>query len=339
MSVDVSVLVPVLDEERHIEATVTSMRAQRFGGEIEFIFADGGSTDGTREILERLAREDGRIRIVENPARQTAAGLNACLRAARAPIVARMDGHTLYPPDYLALGAERVRRGDVVWASGPQLPRGADAGSRRVALALSTRLGTGGASFRHAMSGEIEAMTGFTGVLDRGFLERLGGWDEGWPVNQDSELGARVAAAGGRMVIVPGMAAQYIPRSTLTALARQYRRYGLYRAKTWLRHPDTRRRAHLLPPAVVCLLAGSVAAPRPTRAAARVGTALYASATLATAAATTRRAPLRDAAALPPVFLVMHTAWGAGFLAGLVRWSTPGQALGRMLRRHAGAQR
>ncbi len=328
---DVSVLIPVLDEEQHIAATIDSMREQRFDGEIEFIFADGRSTDRTREILERYAAQDPRIRVLENPARQTAAGLNVCLRAARAPIVARMDGHTLYPPEYLALGVERVRRGDVVWASGPQLPHGADRGSRRVAIALGTRLGTGGANFRHAVDDEVEAATGFTGVFDRAFLERVGGWDEGWPVNQDSELGARVAAAGGRMVVLPAMAAHYIPRSSLRRLGRQYLRYGFYREKTSRRHPHSMRLSHLIPPTIVLTLLAALVAPRPLRGLGRVGAGGYAAAVVATSAGAAREAGARDAAALPAVFAAMHLPWGAGFLAGCVRWGPPVRAIATVL--------
>jgi glycosyltransferase involved in cell wall biosynthesis len=331
MTVDVSVLTPVLNEERHIEDAVETMRRQRFDGELEFIFADGGSTDRTRAILEDLARVEPRIRVIDNPAGQTASGLNVALRAARGTIVARMDAHTLYPPDYLALGVERLRRGDgVVWASGPQIPHGVDPGSRAVALALNSRLGTGGASFRHATGEEIEASTGFTGVLDRVFLERVGGWDEGWPVNQDSELGARVAAAGGRMVVVPEMAAQYIPRSSLRALVRQYRRYGFYRAKTSRAHPDSMRPTHLVPPAIVLLIAVAALGPRAAATPARIGVAAYGTAVAAATGAAARSNGAAAAVRLPAVFVAMHLAWGTGFLAGCVRWGPPLGALRRI---------
>ena len=49
--VDVSVLVPVLNEERHIRESVEAMVSQRFNGEIEFLFMDGCSDDRTKEIL------------------------------------------------------------------------------------------------------------------------------------------------------------------------------------------------------------------------------------------------------------------------------------------------
>src|SRR3954470_18977963 len=107
-SVDVSVLTPVLDEEQHIRDTVASMRRQRFDGEIEFLFMDGRSTDRTRAILEELAVEDPRIRVLDNPARHTAGGLNLGLRAARGEYVARIDAHTRYPAHYLSRGIERL---------------------------------------------------------------------------------------------------------------------------------------------------------------------------------------------------------------------------------------
>jgi succinoglycan biosynthesis protein ExoA len=333
MTVDVSVLTPVLNEERHIEDAVATMRSQRFDGELEFIFADGGSSDRTRAILEELARAEPRIRVLDNPAGQTASGLNVALRAARASIVARMDAHTLYPPDYLAIGVERLRRGDgVVWASGPQVPHGVDPGSRAVALALGSRLGTGGASFRHATGEEIEASTGFTGVLDRSFLERVGGWDEGWPVNQDSELGARVAAAGGRMVVVPEMAAQYIPRSSMRALIRQYRRYGYYRAKTSRVHPESMRVTHLIPPAIVLMVAAAALGPRSAQTPARFGVAAYGTALAAATAVAARSNEPAAAVRLPGVFAAMHLAWGSGFLAGCLRWGPPFAAMRRVAR-------
>jgi glycosyltransferase involved in cell wall biosynthesis len=136
-SVDVSVLVPVLNEERHIRETVAAMQAQSFEGSLELLFADGGSSDRTREILEELAASDSRIRVLDNPRRRTASGLNVGLREARGEYVARMDAHTYYSPTYIAAGVQRLRRGDTEWVSGPAIPRPVGAVSRAVALALS----------------------------------------------------------------------------------------------------------------------------------------------------------------------------------------------------------
>src|SRR5919202_353668 len=186
--VDVSILVPVRNEAPAIAESFEAMRAQRFAGSIELLVVDGRSEDGTRAVLERLAREDPRIRVLDNPARRIAPALNIGLAHARGRFVARMDAHTIYPPDYLATAVARMERGDVACVSGPQIPHGTDAGSRRVALALSSTLGIGGSPFRRALDEEVETDGAFTGVWRRSMLERIGGWDPGWLVNEDAEL-------------------------------------------------------------------------------------------------------------------------------------------------------
>src|SRR5829696_8903073 len=93
-SIDVSVLVPVLDEAAHIRATAAVMLAQELDGSFEVLFVDGGSRDGTREVLEQLSDADARVRLIDNPARQIPSALNLGLRAARGEYVARMDAHT-----------------------------------------------------------------------------------------------------------------------------------------------------------------------------------------------------------------------------------------------------
>ena len=322
-------LIPTFNEEARIAEMVSCLQAQRLGGRLEFLFVDGRSDDATRSILERLARADDRIRVLDNPRRSIPCALNIGLAAARGEFVARMDAHALYPPDYLARGLERLGRGDVEWVSGPQLARGTGRWSRRVALALRTRLGIGGAAFREA-NREIEVDAGYTGIWRRETLLRHGGWDERWPINEDGELAARVRAAGGRIVCVPEMAALYAPRESLGALARQYWRYGTYRAKTCGAHPESMRRSHVLPPALVLTIAVAVAGRR--HGLARAGIAAYLAA-LAVTAASRPRDEARDARWLPVVLATMHLSWGAGFLWGAVRFGPPLRGLALLARR------
>jgi succinoglycan biosynthesis protein ExoA len=321
----VSVLVPVLNEARHLEATLARMREQDFPNGYEILVIDGGSTDGSREILEEIAAVDARVRVLDNPARRTPHALNIGLRAARGEYVARMDAHAFYRPDYLALGVARLA-GDVEWVSGPAIAQGTGTWSRRVALALATPMGVGGARFRRH-SGEEEVDTTFAGVWRRETLLAYGGWDEGWPINQDAELAARVRANGGKILCRSEMAAGYIPRDDLAALARQYARYGWYRAKTARRHPHSMRRSHVLAPSLV-LTVFAAALPGRQRPVARIGLAAWWSASLATAVGAARRgARPADAATVPLVLGVMHLAWGSGFLVGAVRFGPPLRAL------------
>jgi succinoglycan biosynthesis protein ExoA len=324
----VSTLTPVLNEERFIRETVAALQAQDIQGEAEFLFMDGRSTDRTREILEQLAVEDPRIRVLDNPARHTASGLNIGLRAARGEYVARIDAHTRYPAHYLSRGIERLRQGDAAWVSGPQVPVPGGGWSPDVTRALGTPLATGrsnrwGSDVEQAGGGEVELATGvFTGIWRHETLDRLGGWDEGWPINQDSEMAARVLAAGGRIVSLPELGAEYAPRDTPRKLARQYFRYGMYRAKTSLRHPRTVRPGHVALPGLVCVAVASLTAPRALRRPARAAVAAYGAALAAQTARLSGAAGGR-ALRVPAVLAIMHGSWGTGYLVGLARFAAP----------------
>jgi succinoglycan biosynthesis protein ExoA len=253
------------------------------------------------------------------------------LRAARGEFIARMDAHTVYPPRYLESGVQRLRRGDVDSVSGPQLAVGVDPGSRRVALALRTALGTGGARFRREMEGEVEVDTGFTGLWRRSTLTAQRGWDEEWINDQDVELAARLRKEGGRIVCIPEMAAEYIPRASLRALARQYLTYGRFRVKTARRHPESLRRSQILPPALLITCFAAVAAPRPLRGVARMGAGAYAVTLLVTSVRAARRGGAADAAVLPLIWATMHLSYGAGFMLGCAREGPPLAAIAGLL--------
>lgn len=329
-AVDVSVLVPVLNEERHIRQSVAAMQRQRSAGRIELLFVDGGSSDQTREILESLAAGDDQVRVFDNPRRASTSGLNVALGRARGRWVARMDAHTVYPDDYLALGVRRLEEGGIRWVSGPQLPTGRGRVSRAVALALGSPLGRGGSRKWERRNGtEFVVDSGvFCGVWERATLLEYGGWDERWPINQDSELAGRFLRKGELLVCVPAMAAEYTPRDSFSGLWRQYRRYGEFRVKTARHHPHTMRRSHLLAPAVVLDAVLCVAAPRPVRRTARVGLMVYGASIAAAGVRAARRSEnTADAALVPLVLVTMHFGHGAGALTGAKRHGVPLAAL------------
>ncbi len=326
----VSIVVAVLDEARFIARAAAAITAQDYAGELEILFLDGGSQDGTLDHLHALAASDPRVRVRHNPGRTQVAALNAGLAAATGDVLVQMDAHTFYPPTYVTTGVERLQRGDTEWVSGPPIPRGEDAGSARVARALSSRFGTGGADKWRVADEEIELDTGvFGGVWWTSTLRRLGGWDEIWVVNHDAELAARHIAAGGRIVCLPTLAAEYVPRSTLRGLWRQYRGYGYYRVATSGRHPHSMRPSHVLSivPAVslpAALLPGRVGR------LARAGLLGYATVALGVSAR------LERGPALVPVFAAIHFSWGFGFLRGCRDFGVPWTAFALVARRLSG---
>jgi len=332
-----SIIVPVLNEARWLEQTAAAAGAQEVDGGIELIFVDGGSHDGSREILARLAAGDERIRIIDNPERFIPAALNRGLRAARGTYVARMDAHTVYRPDYVARGIARLSRGDVEWVTGPAVPAAASGFARCVAAALGSSLGQGGSSkWSRPGSGpaEIELDTGvFAGVWPRATLERLGGWHPDFHVNEDAEMAGRVLGAGGRIVCLSAMAAQYAPRGTTRGLWRQYWRFGRYRAMTARRHPVALRRAHLASAALTATVATAIVPAGPLRRPARAATAAYMVAIGVAAARVAPTRTARDIGGVTVALATMHLSWGAGFIYGCARSGPPIGGLRRLLAR------
>src|SRR5689334_23387478 len=98
----VSVIMPVLDEERHLRGAVQAILAQEYAGEMEVVIALGPSSDRTDEIAAELVAEDPRVHTVPNPTGRTPAALNAAIRGSRNPVVVRVDGHGMLTPGYIA---------------------------------------------------------------------------------------------------------------------------------------------------------------------------------------------------------------------------------------------
>jgi succinoglycan biosynthesis protein ExoA len=335
LSVSCSVLMPVLNEATSIEAAVASISAQRLSGGLELLVIDGGSTDGTREILTRLARQDQRVRLLENPKGLISPALNIGLARARGRWIARMDAHSQFPPDYLARGITRLAAGDTTWVSGPQLPVGHNPVSRAVELALGSWLGSGPSRrwSGRQNGGEQELDSGvFCGVWERATLLSVGGWDERWRVNEDSEMAGRFFERGERLICLPEMVARYSPRGSLRRLWSQYRQYGQFRERTALRHPATLRRSHLIAPSLVALLLAAALPWQLICLPARAALAVYLLALLAVARDARRRGASRREAALVPLTLAtMHLAHGCGFWLGAGRYGPPLAALLRVL--------
>lgn len=96
-----SVVVPCFNEAPCVEAFVRAVGATGLGG-VEFVFVDDGSTDGTLDIVKRLAEGDGRIRYVSfsrNFGKEAA--LLAGLRKATGAFVVTMDVDLQDPPALL----------------------------------------------------------------------------------------------------------------------------------------------------------------------------------------------------------------------------------------------
>src|SRR6185503_9930703 len=104
----VSVVMPVLNEERHLADAVQHILNQDYPGELELVLAVGPSRDRTQEIATRLAAENPRVIMTANPTGRTPQGLNIAIKASQYSIIVRVDGHSLLPADYVRSAVETM---------------------------------------------------------------------------------------------------------------------------------------------------------------------------------------------------------------------------------------
>lgn len=318
----VSVLLAVRNEERHVARALDSVRAQDWPRErMEILVIDGDSGDRTREIVERVAARDPRVKLLRNPGRIVARGLNVGLAAARGEVIARVDGHCRVPEGYVRAAVAVLRSGAAECAGGPVRALGETRIARAIALAMSTPFGVGGASFRWA-SDEREVDHLPFGVWRREVFEALGGFDAALVRNQDDEFSDRLRRSGGRIRMLPAQRSEYFSRGTLGGLWRQYFGYGYWKVRVIRRRggvPSSGR--HVVPAALVLGLAAGVAlaALGRTLLPALVVPGLYAAFLLVATLHVRLSRREHDALLLPLVLPVLHLAYGCGFLAALAR--------------------
>lgn len=259
MSFMVSIVMPCRNEASHVEHAVLDALAQeRRGFELEVLVAVGPSDDGTHAIVERLALANPEVRLVENPAGVVPHGLNAAIRASHGQFIVRMDAHSRYPKDYVAMLVDALDRlqADNVGGVWETLPANGSDEAWAIAQVLSSGLGVGNAMFRLGVGEEREVDTVPYGCFRRELFDRIGYFDEELARNQDDEHNGRILRAGGKIMLLPQVRIQYFPRDRMRKLWRMYREYGLFKplVNKKLGAPATVRQ--FVPPLFVLALVG-----------------------------------------------------------------------------------
>jgi succinoglycan biosynthesis protein ExoA len=319
----VSVIIPMLNEAPHLEHLVDDLAAQDFSGDLEVLVADGGSTDGSVDVLRAAADRAGLpVTIIDNPARWISPGLNACIRAATGDLIVRVDCHTRYPADYVRRLGVAAEEETSAWSLGGVIvPIGRTPTERAVACATASPFG-GIAWSRHDGSDKrVEVDTFAFGAFRPEAFRLAGLFDESLVRNQDDDLNFRFRRAGGKVVLDPTVRSYYIPRGSLRAAFRQYYGYGLWKVAVMRKHRRIVSIRSLAPLGLITslgVLAPAAVASADARRLLYGEIAAYATAALVFGAASIRRRG--ESWSLLPrvaaVFPTYHFGYGLGLVAG-----------------------
>ena len=308
----VAVIIPTLNEALHIESLLLRVLAEPVGC---ILVVDGGSSDGTCNVVERLAATDHRLALLTNNARIQSAGVNLAAQSAGAEtsVLVRLDAHAGYPTGFVAqvVGVLEETEADSVVV---RMKTAGNGGFQNAVAAVSnSAFGTGGAA--HRIGGASRWIDhGHHAAFKRASFERVGGYDRTFKANEDAEFDVRLRRSGGRIWFASELEIRYYPRDTARALGRQYFRYGAGRAQTLLKHGERLRARQLAPPMILLAVAGGVLLAPLTPLTLLAPAGYLAGITLATSLLIVRSKDFSVVGAMVAL-PTMHLSWATGFLS------------------------
>lgn len=256
------IVIPCLNEREHIAKLLAHVQHDTAELDRLIVITDGGSTDGTADILAELAARDPGIKVIFNPKRIQSAGVNLAVRAfgeGRQWLV-RLDAHAQYPAGYIRTLIAEAHRTDADSVVVAMTSRGIECFQSAVAAVQNSILGAGGAV--HRRPGKAQFVDhGHHALFNLPRFLAVGGYDESASHNEDAEFDIRLARAGGRIWLTRAVEVIYFPRTTVQALYRQYVYYGRGRAATIVRHRKIPKLRQCLPAGVAPAIAASLLAP------------------------------------------------------------------------------
>jgi GT2 family glycosyltransferase len=299
------------------------LRQEEPHGNFEIIVLDGMSEDGTREILARLAQENSRIRLIDNPFRIKPYALNVGIQSARGRYIAILDAHTVYASDYLRVCVELLEEHpEVCCTGGPIISQGRSHFGQAVAAAMSHPVGIGNAKHR-IPDYEGHAEGACFPMFRREVFEKVGMYDEILMRNQDDEFNYRLLRAGENIFISPRARCTYFVRETASQLFRQYFQYGFWRVAVLRKHRLPASVRQIVPPLFMCsmLLFAflGLALPGWWRLIAVALPVPYAATLFITGVKHGINGQWQGAFLFPLAIAIMHAAYAVGFMWGIFK--------------------
>jgi glycosyltransferase involved in cell wall biosynthesis len=332
----VTVILPCRNEASHIAACLDSILASAHPADrLEVLVVDGMSDDGTRELVAQYADAHTSVHMLDNPGRIVPTGLNIGIQAATGDIIVRMDGHVVYPPEYIPrlVDALLADGADNVGGCLVTLPADGTAVAQAIAIAMSHPFGVGFARFRIGARQAQDVDTVPFGCFRRSLFARVGMFDEELARNQDDEFNHRIIRGGGRVRLIPDVVCYYYARGSLRKAARMFYQYGAFKPLVARKVGRVMTVRQLVPAGFVASLLGTgvgalIASPLAVLGAGIAS--LYAACVGAFALSIVRSHGVRCALALTATLPVVHLSYGFGFLRGLragimgrSRWRDP----------------
>jgi len=151
-------VIPCLNEVENIERITRQLISDEAVNAIAIV--DGGSTDGTLDIVSSLIAESPKVSLIANPAKIQSAGVNAAVRSMSRDMtwLLRIDAHCAYPDDYVTRLLESAQQTGADCVVVPMKTVGREGFQIAIATAQNSIIGTGGSAHRGQSQGRLRQL-------------------------------------------------------------------------------------------------------------------------------------------------------------------------------------
>lgn len=218
-----SVICPIYNEVKYIDVCIQTILLQDYPkNDLEVVFVDGMSQDGTRDIIQKYIDQYSFIKLMDNPQRIVPVAMNLGIKNALGEVIIRLDAHALYPPNYFSTLVKRLfeLKADNVGSACRTDVLNKTSKTLAIKEVLSNRFGVGDSLFRLGVGQVFDVDTVPFGCWRRDVFDKYGYYDERLIRNQDIELNKRIIRGGGRICIVPDTYCTYLARETYKGISK-----------------------------------------------------------------------------------------------------------------------
>lgn len=229
----ISIIIAVLNEEKHIEKCLDSVIGQKYKGETEILIADGGSSDNTINIIKEYQLKNKHITLIHNEKKIQAAGRNLCAKNSKYDLIAYIDGHSTADENWLknlVTTYEQHKEMNIFGVGSIYNEASNNAFSKAVNAVLVSFLSGAGTS--HFLNSDTvrETENAYACLYNKEIFLKLGGYKEYLATGEDIELNQRAIKNGYKLFVNPNAITFYYRIGNFTSFIKQQYRYGFWRA-------------------------------------------------------------------------------------------------------------
>ena len=218
MSVKVSIIIPILNEEKYIRTCLDSILQSDYPrSQMEILLIDGMSEDGTREIIVEYQRKYSVVKLLDNIKKIVPVAMNIGIQEAQGDYIVRLDAHAKYPKDYISslLNWSIKLNADNVGAVCKTGLKSNTYVAKAIQFVMSDKFGVGNSLFRLGVTEPLEVDTVPFGFYKKEVFTDIGMYDERLIRVQDLEFNKRLKKNNGTIFLVPDVKCTYYPREDI----------------------------------------------------------------------------------------------------------------------------